>query len=168
ILYSFNRDIDWYIPTLYVRADDGILFAFNSGSHEREKWLKQLRMLSDLAGTEAVQATGMLLKLGVSTIPLLVTAVLLFPLTGVRIGAASILRRLLEEPGIHVDVVRLIGPALKQESDPAVRREIARILTQPRISPDVELLLDQLKRDADPQIREIVSAAMVVQRIFAQ
>jgi hypothetical protein len=165
---EFNRNLDWGIPILYLRARDGILFDFNADSEERKHWLEQLQLLRNLerlgglADSRSEEAIHNLLRLGKSAVALSVAAVLAYPLWAIRAGAAALLRILPRTPEIHDNIVNLIGPALAREPEVAVRREMTRVLAQPRVSSRAVPFLNELTNDSDPEVRDIARAGLTM------
>lgn len=165
---EFSKDFHWCIPVLYLRAKDGILFDFNPESKEAVNWLEQLQHFSELAGSQAVEATRALLKTGASATMMSIAVVLAYPLAAVRAGAAALLRRLPRTPEVHDSVINLVATALEHEQDVTVRREVTSLLAQPRVSRNAELHLNSLVSDHDPQVRDIARAGQNIQRIPEQ
>jgi CHAT domain len=166
---TFNEtDVEWCIPVLYLRTTDGGLFALNSASNERFRWVAKLKLLNALGGSGAQVAAAALLKFGASAIALSVAAVLAYPLAVIRARAARLLRTLPRNPEIQDTIVRLIGPAVERETEVIVRREMARILIQPRVSVIAVPFLRILADDTDEEVRDIARVGLTLQQLVAQ
>lgn len=161
------RHIEWSIPILYLRAMNGELFAFNPDSHLSDRWLAQLKLISALSGEHAKEAMKALLQLGTSAVALSVFAMLAFPLAAVRGAAAMLLRSLPHSPEAHNSLVRLIAPVLASEPEAAVRRELARVVAQPRISSNASAILENMLGDSDAEVQAIARAGLSIHQVLA-
>ncbi len=163
---TFGPDVEWSLPLLQLRVGQGELFKFNRDSHEGQRWVEQLQLISDLAGKQAGTAMLALVKLGVSALALLVATALSYPLNIVRARAVALLRAIPQTPDTQDQIIQLIGPAAEREPDAQVRAEIARYLALPRARNAAIPSLERLVQDPDPQVRQIAREGLVPSSVF--